>query len=309
MCLRRCVIGQSPRYLFDAAVQTPFHSVLILPLDATVQTLPHSTASQDASTQKGTRPDSSLSLDAAVQTPLRSVVSHDTSTQLPLTEFFIGCIFSNDPFDRQGASSAQCDTGRASPPQPPDIATTCSLSSSSLDGDGHVHTTAPRVLLQPPPGLEQNAPPPGLDKDAHLCTTHGIPVKAAPVRPRLCTQISVTPPQPQVSTIHVGTHPVRSATTGKRSASTAVAGTTMPSVQTLVQEVVLFLNHGPWFFPWSSLVNPNLTGLVASTQPTVISCIINTVSLSFSGIQARRAEILLTLSLLPVVSFMHSRSQ
>ena len=32
---------------------------------------------------------------------------------------------------------------------------------------------APRVLLQPPPGLEQYAPPPGLDKDAHLCASHG----------------------------------------------------------------------------------------------------------------------------------------
>ena len=159
-------------------MQTPFHSVLILSLDAPVQTLPHSAASQDVSTQMGTRPASSLSLDAAVQTPLRSIVSHDTSTQLPLTEFFIGCIFSNDPFDRQGSSSAQCDTGSASPPQPPDIATTCSLSSSSLDRDGHVRTLAPRVLLQPPPGLEQYAPPPGLDKDAHLCASHGIPVKS-----------------------------------------------------------------------------------------------------------------------------------
>ena len=75
---------------------------------------------------------SSFSLDAAVQTLIRSTVLHDTSTQLPLTEFFIGCIFSNDPFDRQGSSSAQGDIGRSWPPQPPDFATTCSLSSSSL---------------------------------------------------------------------------------------------------------------------------------------------------------------------------------
>ena len=39
------------------------------------------------------------------------------------------------------------------------IATTCTLSSSSLDSDDHVRTLAPRVLLQPPPGLEQYAPP------------------------------------------------------------------------------------------------------------------------------------------------------
>ena len=44
------------------------------------------------------------------------------------------------------------------------------------------------------------------------------------MRPRLCTAISVTLPQPHVSTTHVGTDPVRSATTCKRSASTALAG-------------------------------------------------------------------------------------
>ena len=58
-------------------------------------------------------------------------------------------------------------------------------------------------------------------------------------------------------------------------------------VQILDQELVLFPNHEPWFFPWSNLGNPDLTGLVALVQLTVISCIINTVSLSFSGIQAR----------------------
>ena len=45
------------------------------------------------------------------------------------------------------------------------------------------------------------------------------------MRPRLLSAISVTPPQPHVSTTQVGTHPVRSATTGKRSASIALAGT------------------------------------------------------------------------------------
>ena len=60
-------------------------------------------------------------------------------------------------------------------------------------------------------------------------------------------------------------------------------------VQILEQELVLFLNRVPWFFLWSNLGNPNLTGLVTLIQPTAISCIINTVFLSFSGIQARRA--------------------
>ena len=127
----------------------------------------------------------------------------------------LGESFSHDPLDRQALSSAHCNIGSASSPQPPDITTLCSTSSTSHAGDGHEHTTAPRVLPQPPPGLE---------KYAGQYASHGIPVEAAPVRPRLCASISVTPPQSHVSTTQVGTHPVRSATTGKRSASPALAG-------------------------------------------------------------------------------------
>ena len=111
----------------------------------------HTVLSQDVSAQMGSRPASSFSLDVFVQTPTRRTVLHDTSTQLPLTEFFIGCIFSNDPFDRQRSSSAEGDIGSVSLPPLPDIAATCTLSSSSLDSDDHVRTLAPRVLLQPPP--------------------------------------------------------------------------------------------------------------------------------------------------------------
>ena len=130
-------------------------------LDAATQTIPHTAVAQDVSTQLSleefslrcvhphdpsvalappsthdvlcptcSRPVPSLLLDAAVQTPLYSVASHDASTQLPLTEFFIGCI-SNDPCDRQG-----------SPPQPADTATLCSPGSTSHASDGHEDTTA-----------------------------------------------------------------------------------------------------------------------------------------------------------------------
>ena len=195
---------------FDVAVQTSFHSVHTSSLDAAVQTLPHST--QAVAAQMGSRPASSFSVDVTVQTLVRNIVLHDTSTQLQLTEFFIGCIFSNDPFDRQGPSPAQSDIGSVPLPPLPDISTTCTLSSSSLDSDDHVRSLAPRVLLQPPPGLEQFAPPPGLAIDAHLCTPHSTPVYSVLLRPRLRSAISVTPPQPPACTIHVGTHPVRSAT-------------------------------------------------------------------------------------------------
>ena len=62
---------------------------------------------------------------------------------------------------------------------------------------------------------------------------------------------------------------------------------TILPMQILVQGLALFLNRVPSFFLWSTLVNPNLKGTVVLIQLTVISCIINTVSLSFSGIQAR----------------------
>ena len=69
---------------------------------------------------------------------------------------------------------------------------------------------------------------------------------------------------------------------------------TILSIQILVQGLALFLNRVPSFFLWSTLVNPNLMGTVVLTQQTVILCIINFVFPSFNGIQARRAEILLT---------------
>ena len=78
----------------DEAVQTSS-------LDAAVQTTPQSTPSQHVSTQICSRSASSFSVDIFVQTPIRSAVLHDVATQLPITEFFTGCIFSNDPLDRQ----------------------------------------------------------------------------------------------------------------------------------------------------------------------------------------------------------------
>ena len=229
-----------------------------------------------------------------MRSPLHSVASHDASTQLPFTECFIGCIFSNDPFNCQALSSAHCNAGSASPPQLADSAPLCIPSSSSHASGGHVHITAPHVLLQPPLGLEEYA-----------CqhASNGILVKAAPVRPRLCTAISVTLPQPLNRTTHVETHPVRSVTTCKRSASTVIAGTH--------NLVGADLRAGSGLFPkpralvlWSNLVNPNLMGKVTLILPTAISYIINIFFLSFSGIQTWRAGTLLTSSRLLVESSM-----
>ena len=209
------------------------------PLDAATETIRHIAVSQDVSTQLShdefslrcvhphnpsgilappsthdvlfptcSRPVPSLLLDAAVQTPLYSVASHDGSTQLPLTEFFIGCIFSNDPLDRQASPSAHCNAGSASPPLPADIATLCSPSSASHASDGHEHTTVPRVLPQPPPGLEKYVP-----HMVYLLKRHR------------CDLVCVHPSQ---SRSHSHMSVVRSATTYKRSASTALVGTHSP---------------------------------------------------------------------------------
>ena len=128
------------------------------PLDAATQTFPHTAVSRDVSTQLSfkefslrsvhphypsgvlappsthdvlcptcSRPVPSLHLDAAVRTPLYSVETHDAST---LTEFFIGCILSNDPLDRQDLPSAHCNAGSASPPQLADIATLATATST-----------------------------------------------------------------------------------------------------------------------------------------------------------------------------------
>ena len=146
---------------------------------------------------------------------------------------------------------------------------------------------SPPHLWIPPRRLFHTPLPPGLEKYACQHASHGIPVKAAPVRPRLCTAISVTPPQPHVSTTHVGTHPVRSTTSYKRSAaSTALAGTHNP--------VGVDPRAGTGPFP-----KPR-----ALTLLTAISCIINTVSLFFSGIQDWPAGTPPTLSRLPVESSM-----
>ena len=249
----------------DVAVQTSSHGTHILSLDAAAQTTSPSTLSQHVSTQMGSRLASSFSVDVFVQTLVRSVVLHDVAIQLPITEFFIGCVFSNDPLDR-------LNLVRQSPPP--------------MQGS--------HPLLHPPPGLEQPAPPHELAAYSHLLTTHGAPANSFPSHAQ----------QSPVSTTLVGTHPVRTAGSAKRSASTALREPTTLLVLILVQEQVPSLNHGHWYFPWSILGNPSPTDLVTLTQLTAISCTINSAFPFFSGIQARRAEILPTLSPLPVVSFM-----
>ena len=115
----------------DVAVQTSFYGAPTLSLDAAAQTTSPSTSSQHASTQMGSRSASSFSVDTSVQISAHSVVQLDAATQLDLTEFLIGWIYSDRPLDRRHPF---CQS-------PPSI-------------------LGAHVAPLPPPGLEQPTPPP-----------------------------------------------------------------------------------------------------------------------------------------------------
>ena len=154
-----------------------------------------------------------------------------------------------------------------------------------------MHTTAPRVLLQPPPGLEQYAPPPGLDKDAHLFASHGYSCQSGTAAtPSMFSYLSHTShslllvPSMWEHILCALLLPAREVLVPP------LREPTILSMQILLQGLVLFLNREPLFFLWSNLVNPNLMGTVTLIQPTVISCIINFVFLSSSGSQAHGGQ-------------------
>ena len=166
----------------DVAVQTSFYGTHTLSLDAAAQTTSPSTLSQHVSTQMGSRSASSFSVDTSVQTPTRCVVQHDAATQLPLTEFFTGCIYSNSPLDRQNPV-------RQSPPP--------------MQG--------PHVLPQPPPGLEQPVPAPELAAYSHLLTNVSSSSCHTQQSPVSTTHVGTHPVRPvgakrSASTALAGTH-------------------------------------------------------------------------------------------------------
>ena len=136
----------------DVAVQTIFRSVCSSSLDAAVQTPSYSPPSQDVSTQIGSRTASSFSVDASLQTSTHSVVLLDAATQLDLTEFLIGWIFSDSPLDRRHPF--------------------CQFPPSVLGS---------HVVPLPPPGLEQPAPSPEIADSvavAHYCQQLSLPYSA-----------------------------------------------------------------------------------------------------------------------------------
>ena len=166
-------------------------------------------------------------------------------------------------------------------------------SSDSHASDGHEHTTAPRVLPQPPP----------VSKSTPVSASHMVYLLKRPRCDLVCVHPSQSRPNSHMSVPPKWEHIMCAQLLPTREVQVPPwREPTILSIQILVQVLALFLNRS--FFLWSSLGNQNLTGLVTLIQPTAISCIVNTVSLSFNGIQARREEILPTLSPLPVVSIM-----
>ena len=140
------------------------------------------TLSQDVSTQFGSRTVSSFSVDASLQTTTHSVVQLDAATQLDLTEFLIGWIFSDSPLDRR---HPLCQ----SPPSMQD----------------------PHVLPQPPPGLEQPVPSPELaahSQSLTIVSSSSCPTQQPPVS---TTHVGTHPVRPvgakrSASTALAGTH-------------------------------------------------------------------------------------------------------
>ena len=165
-------------------------------------------------------PSPTLLLDAATQTPSHSAAFADATTQLPLTEFFLGCIYSKDPLDRSVPPPALLPSHSASLPQPSDIATINSFSSTSSSSGPNACTQVSRARLHsappPPSGLEDQAP--------FVLSTWDPCESSAGATPFTYIHLSSVPAA--TCKYHPsGTHADRSSATYKRSASTAPAGT------------------------------------------------------------------------------------
>ena len=158
--------SSQPRSLTLAQSSTPTSSTtavlnLIVPTHTSGLTL-------DASTQT-VQPCPTQPKDASILAAPHSASTTDASTQLPLTEFFLWCIFSKDPSLRTVLPPTNENASGASLPQPSDIATISLNSTSSAScTSGRVWTPVPRARLH-----STSPPPPGLEEQA-LSSPHGI---------------------------------------------------------------------------------------------------------------------------------------
>ena len=176
---------------------------------------------------------STLSQHVSMQMGSRSASSFsvDTSVQTP-----IRCVVLHDVATQLPLTEFFIGLVRQSPP--------------SMQGS--------HALLQPPPGLEQPAPPSELAAYSHLLTTHGACVNSS----------SSHAQQSPVSTTQVGTHPVRTATSAKRSASAALAGTHNHIGSNLRTDTGLFTKPRAVILPMVDFGQPKSNGLgpIATTD-------------------------------------------
>ena len=276
-----------------------------------VQTASPCEVSQDSSTQTFDQSGSSLSLDVAVQTTSRSVCSSflDAAVQTPSYSPLSQDV--STQFGSRTVSSFSVDAALQTSTHSVvqlDAATQLDLtefligwifSDSPLDRRHPLCQSPPSVLGShvvplPPPGLEQPAPSPEI-------ATHSQSLTNA-------SSSHCSTQQLPASTTHVGIHPVRPAG-AKRSASTAYAGTHNSNGSCSRTEVAPFPKPNAVILPMINFDTPRPAALVPLPQRTAISCIINFAFPSYSGTQARRAEILPILSLLPVVGSMQLSSR
>ena len=198
-------------------------------IDVAVQTASPCEVSQDSSTQTSDQPGSSLSLDVAVQTIFRSVCSSSLDATVQTLSHSSLSQDVSTQFGSRPASSFSVDASMQTSTQSVvqlDAATQLDLteflicwifSDSPLDRRNPVRQFPPSVLGShvvplPPPGLEQSVPSPELAASSQS-------------RTNVSSSSCPTTQQSPVSTTHVGTHPVRTASGAKRSANTAHAGT------------------------------------------------------------------------------------
>ena len=138
--------------LCDVAVRTSFDGASTLSLDAAAQTTSPSTSSQHVSTQIGSRSASSFSVDMSVQISAHRVMQLDAATQLDITEFLIGWIYSDRPLDRRHPfqSPSSILGAHAAPLPPPGLEQPTPLPVIATQPQLHTNVSSSHCLtLQP----------------------------------------------------------------------------------------------------------------------------------------------------------------
>ena len=238
--VQRCNVLTAP----SQSTQLP---VPISLMDVAVQTASPCEVSLDSSTQTSDQPVSSLSLDVAVQTIPHSTLSQDVSTQIgsrPASSFSVDT-------SMQTSTHSVVQLDAATQLDLTEFLIGWIFSHSPLDRRNPVRQFPPSVLGShvvplPLPGLEQPVPHPELAAYSHLLAN--------------VSSSSCHTQQSPVCTTHVGTHPVRTASCAKRSASTALAGTHNSTGSTLRTDAGLFPKPKAVILPMVNFGHPQSNG-------------------------------------------------